>query len=194
MRIIRTIVILVLAGLSAACAPGLGGKLQVRDLSDESHSRASLEISAMRVSVQPFGDGRQDSAIGSYDGQDLEPDGNIGAVVQSALESKLRARGATIALFDTPHIEGQVKEWFVNVRPGFPTSEVQANVALELQLFDPQGKLLYRSNYAGEAAEKNPIFSQSRIEQVLWLALNEALNEVVADRELLGKLEFDRIR
>lgn len=171
------------------CAPGLNQTLSVNRIPDldAAELRASLGPD-IKVQVQKFTDARPEKTIGDVNGRALSPASDVALAAQLALEQKLKAKGYRLSLFNSPSISGEVKDWLVQVHPGFPSSTVDASAAVKLNVYDPKGVLVYTATYKGTSTAENPFFSQERIESVLGEAMAYALEEAIRDERLRSKL------
>jgi len=174
--------------LLAGCAPGLGTELRVNAIPELSSIQTVQNMTMSRVALQRFNDSRQKPVIGEVDGRELAAGGDVADSVRRALELRLKAHGAQVVLFNAPSISGDVREWFVKVNPGFPSSKVEAKALIKLRVFSQRDKALYEGSYKGEMSEESPVFSEGHIEQVLGGAMSQALNEALSDPELLRSL------
>lgn len=171
------------------CAPGLDRTLSVNRIPDLDAAQLHASLGPdIKVQVQKFTDNRTERTIGDINGRTLAPASDVALAAQLALEQKLKAKGYRLSLFNSPSISGEVKEWLVQVHPGFPSSTVDASAEIKLNVFSPKGVLVYSATYKGTSTAQNPYFSQERIESVLGEAMAYALEEAIRDEQLRSKL------
>lgn len=173
--------------LSAGCAPGLGTELSVERI-PEAQEIAPGSDYLFKVRVEKLRDQRKNRAAAEVGGRELEPLGDPGMSVKSALEQRLKSQGGRVSLFEGPILGGEIRDWRVRVIPAFPLSRADARADVTLELYDGAGRVVYRGNYSGTFQAENPVFSSRDIEDVLGGAMAEALNQALDDDGLMSKL------
>ena len=171
----------------SGCAPGLGSQLSVDRIPDKESAAPGADY-LFKVRVEKLRDIRSNSAVGEIGLRELQPLGDPGLSVRSALEQRLRSQGAWISLFEGPSLGGEIQRWKVQVVPSFPASRAEAVAQLGLELYDISGRLIYRGNYSGTFTAEHPVFSAADIEEVLGSAMGEALDQALDDDRLMEKV------
>lgn len=159
---------IVLSFSLASCSPGIGPNLSIENIPEKQVARKWDSFQPVpKVKVNKFLDSRQNVSLGTYDGQELKAQGDLGLGVQRAFEEQLKASGARLALFDAIEINGEVTSLSVQIEQAFPAVEVTGEAEIALQILDLQGNPVFKARYAGSFSEKNPFFSQEKVEGVL---------------------------
>lgn len=174
----------------SACAPGLGTKLTITSLPDieekDIHKDPNNEL--IKVSIMPFIDTRSSEKIADVNGRSVNSEGKIGLVVQDGFSRAFKKAGMKVCLFDCPIVGGEVNDWRIDVSPAFPTSSVHAIAKIRVTVFNLQNDLIYSARYSGSTDTKDPFLTESRIEEVLGVAMNYAIAEALKDERLIGAL------
>ena len=169
-----------------SCAPGLNTTMRVSEI--PASEKATKNLSGVRVKVGLLEDLRPDEIVGYIDGRSVRAEGDISQSVQQAIERQLKIQGARLGLFSTPLIRGSVQEWKVKVYPGFPTSKADAVASLRIELADSDAKKIFASTYTGNMSVEHPMLNRDKAEGILGGAMQNAIDQALADRNLVDKL------
>jgi hypothetical protein len=134
-------------------------------------------------------DARPTKTLAVIDGRDVPSEGNVGAVVQSGIESYLRRAGARVVLLDAPFIEGEVLEWRSTVMPGFPSSSASAVARISVVVKGKDSRQLYRGTFKGDSSATNPVLKAKHVNDLLAQAMGSAIEAFVQRPELQQILE-----
>lgn len=182
----KVLVNLLIAFSLASCAPGIEDSLGVDRVPQPEHGTESL--SGRSLSISTVSDSRPSDFVGEINGRKVKSNRNVGVVVREALESYFKAEGAKVVMFDAPaRLNVDVKELYVVVTPGFPTSTAEAKAKIELELSAKNGSK-FIGKYAASTTVEHPILDQARIEQALGDALGEAASRASRDPKLWSVL------
>lgn len=184
---------LVLAGVSmlccTACAPGLGRSLKVNRIPEAAGENLAKQYEVpLKVQVERFEDQRRSPVIAEIDGREIVPDGDVGVEVQQAIERQLQTSGVRLAIAKSPILRGGVTSWRADIKPGFPSSTVQANATIRVELLDEDNNKLYSAVYSGNALEEHPMLSEYKIESALGGAMANAIREALRDERLVQQI------
>ena len=181
---VRIAALVTIASL-AACAPSLDERMRVEVIPEASVDTSRPWRSPAKIRIERFNDARADSAIAEVNGRKVQPDGDVGGTIQQAFDRALRAKGATVTLFDAPlTISGDVTSWRLQVQPGFPTTKLEATAVLKVYLTESSGQIVYRGSYTGASSFEHPYPQKTQIESVLGQAMAEAIDAAVKDSGL----------
>jgi uncharacterized lipoprotein YajG len=186
----KFLLILFIPILISACAPGLSTKLSLPPIEDAEKQISQLDFTSMSsgVHVLPFDDQRTVEAIVQIDGRLIKPDNELGILVQDAIERSLKKRGAKLALFNAASIRGAIKTWQAFVVPNFPSTTVNVNASLLIEIFDSTGKPIHKASYSGDYSEQHPFMNESKIADALNKTMNYAIAEFLNDPQVINKL------
>lgn len=152
----------------AGCAPGFGAKVTVPELAAPPIKTPGRFI---QIQMRPVVDDRANQQILSIDGRGVLPSRDVGSLVDTAFRSYAHSFGWQVRSGEGKIISVRVVEWNGEVRPSFPASTVNARVELEIEIWNANLNLDFRSRYAGTTTFQHPWLNEER---VLW-ALNDAL-------------------
>lgn len=173
----------------AGCAPGLGKTLNTDYISPlPLEKTVQQRLSGVQLRTGDFIDARGVETIGEIDGRRLLPAGDVGQSVKRAFEDALRNGGADLSLYSGPMVKGEVLAWKIEVQPGFPVSEVNTEASLRVMVSSGSNRNAYSAIYSGTAEEKHPYLSETKIEELLGLAMAYAIREALRDQRLLFEL------
>lgn len=172
------------------CAPGLGTSLEMTNLPPiEVDSNTQLEsYELMRARVDSFIDTRGEAPFVSINGRAVESSNHLGPLVQTGLEDALKGYGGKPCLFDCMSIGGEIRQWKLNVTPGFPLSKANARAELRIWIKDQRGQEILKGYYRGAATSENPIYSESMMTKDLGVALNESIKSFFTDEKVVRVL------
>jgi uncharacterized lipoprotein YajG len=140
------------------------------------------------ISIGSFQDSRRYSVVGEIDGRPLSATESVEQIVRFTLEQELRRRGGRIALSNAIDLRGEVVDWFVKVRPGFPTTSCEAKAGLNLKMFSPSGDLIFRGEYEGISQVTQPIFTKDLVEESLQNAMINTIEQVLEDDKFISTI------
>lgn len=185
---------LVLLGFFSGCAPKIGLTLPVPSVPDVPSLQDSADtINRLRVHVGHFQDERLDSTMVTIDGRDVGSEGAVDSVVQEGFMRYFTDSGASVAVLDSPSIEGSVKEWSANVDPSFPTSTASAVAKLAVVVRDSRAHPIYRGTFTGEASIKHPMLGEEEVRRLLGQAMGSAIEAAVRDEEMIRQLRIGNL-
>ncbi len=174
----RTFFCVIALSLLCSCAPGLERTLLVSQIPT---SDSSSQYLRGRLTVGVFTDARQKEVIGHFNGKNLSPEGDVPASVALAFERELKARHAELVAFDAPLLEGEVRDWFVDVTPSFPVNRIKARAKVRIRLLQKGKVPLFHGEYEGNVTYEHPLVSQGDIERILTEAMSFAIQEALED-------------
>lgn len=145
----------------------------------------------INVRVDKFLDARDPSPADSAGRKAISVRGDVGSPVQEALQKRLKNMGARLSLFDVPVIRGEVSAWYVLLGTGFPV-ELEGVATLAVEVADQEGHVLYRATYGGNAYGTYPFPAQGNIQTLLETTMGYAIDEALADKKLLQRLNTGR--
>jgi len=169
-----------------SCAPGLGKTLKITKYPDPISPANSLSF--IKVRVLPFIDDRKSHEIGEISGRKLSSEGTVSYVVRRMFEEEIKSGGGSLVEFSDKSVSGAIKNWRIEVTPGFPSSVTEATAEVELTISSQDQGTLYRGRYSGFSSMRNPFLSEAKIEEVLGQAMRFAVYEAFKDRKFLGRL------
>jgi uncharacterized lipoprotein YajG len=150
----------------------------------------SLNLKDIKIQVPLFEDLRVRKAIGIIDDQELEPAEDVRATVRFAVEDALRSRGAEVTSLNSFIVSGDIKDWYIIVKPGGWNRSMTARAEIKLNVASPKGKYLYEGNYRGVVNATRFKPSRREIEDLLRQAMMTALDRGLSDGAFMSSLEI----
>ncbi len=185
---IKNLGALLIVGILASCAPGLGRSLAVNTIVIPGDTPRTHNGSAIHAQIRPFVDNRPSQTIALIDGREVNSSGDLAIQVRDAFESYLKESGVQLGDPDAPIIGGQISSWIAHVDPGFPTSEAHAEATLVVEVSNLSNQLVYSGKYTGNTVVKHPMLNESRISDALAEAMGYAIEEALHDQNLIEKI------
>lgn len=192
MRVIK-ITFLFLVTLSfVACAPGLGNTLRVDRFDNLEQQKLPQLRTVNTLKLGHFIDARSEREIGEIDGRPLMPGTDVAISVKEAFREALEEAGALgtsgRAGSSETIIVGTIKDWKININPGWPSTQALATARLDLEFLDSQRRPLFSGRYNGTVEAEYPLLSEERIETLLASAMQYAINEALNDQQLQAQI------
>jgi uncharacterized lipoprotein YajG len=176
--------------LNFGCAPGLGENMRVSRVNHEIVEPLMLQaarIPAVRVGIVT--DLRESRDVATINNRKLPPSSNVVFEVRRAIERHLSLSGIRLTQFGESSMSVDLLKWHIDVRPGFPSTEVHSEAELVFRILNERGEETYNGRYNAFQQKRKPAFSQSEIEEILGEAMAFAIREALSDQGLLQSLQ-----
>lgn len=189
---VRIVVILLASIVASSCAPSLGSRLKVPDVFVDESKITDFDTRLPKVKIGNFLDARREPTLAIIDGREVMPEGDISDAVREAITTAFVDSGARVTNNYAPIIEGEIKDWQIVIKPGFPTTDLVAKSSLRVVVRDSELNQIYRATYNGESTKQHPAPGEDTIRETLSDAMAVTINEVFHDQDLKNKLLLAR--
>jgi hypothetical protein len=182
--------LLAIIGLISGCSPRLRSSIpvpQVIPLASKNEKAIPAPASS-QLSIDQFTDGRKQKAFITFNGKVSEPEGDVGAAVQSGLTMAFKKTGYEITDSAPIIIAGEIKKWEAVIETGF-SDKVDGQATIKVEVFDPANKKIYTGTYEGFASIEHPSLDEEDIEKALGTAMGQAVHQVTVDNQLANVLK-----
>lgn len=177
--------------LLSACSQHVGESISVPEIPIEEARNNSRARLSTQVSLADFKDVRgaldNDNDSSEQPGNFTQPQGEVTRAVQKALETALLEKGVQVSGASKVSMWGEVRKWQANIHTT-TRSKIISEASLFLELLDRDGKRVYSGTYHGSRASEFISASTEDIKYSLGLAMSQAIDQALADEELISAL------
>lgn len=154
----------------------------------ETSSEYLKEVAAYSIFVQEVVDKRKEKKFLKISEMSYESHADIAPAVREALSQSLVQKGYPISSKPKVVFVIEVLNWNAKIEDNFLLSELKSNAELKLEVFEMQGGRVYSGKYLGESKLEKFSFSNESLTQVLGLAMGQAVDTLVNDKNLVSTL------
>lgn len=151
---------------------------------DIAKSYESIPRNANPIFVQEVVDARKKKDFIHFDEASYETHAEIGPVVREALTQALTKKGYVNQAKPVFVLKLEVQEWNASVIDEFFLSHLTAKAHISLAVYEMQGHKVYSGKFSGESLIKKINFSNESLTQALSVAMQQAIDTLVEDKNL----------
>jgi|GEM_PF-4349784 len=176
LRVICSALLILLWG--AGCSAGLGSGLR-----PEIERSPSSSFSDVKIAIGLLEDLRSPHTVGNFQGEDLEIEGEPLHYVRTAIDEAFAREGFEQAAFGAPVVTLKLNQWALDIKRETLFMDANSSSGVEVQVFYPRDKMVYRGRFEGSSAYSAPVVSRERLEKLMGDSLLFAIQAFVQDPE-----------